>query len=257
MAEFKQLKYYYGKELAELLAEKINPVYPKFNKKGFVNTISRGVKDLELKARVEVITDALREYLPKKYESAVNIFLKILGPENSNETGMFKEYYWLMPVALFVEKYGIDDFDTSVKAIYEITKRNTGEYAIRPFIRKYPVKTLKIVKKWSKDKNVHVRRLSSEGVRPRLPWSQKLDEFIIDPSPLIPILENLKEDSSMFVKKSVANNLNDILKDNYDIGIKILSKWSKSRNPDTKWIIKHALRNEIKKGNPLALKLTK
>ena len=179
MAEFKQLKYYYGKELAELLAEKINPVYPKFNKKGFVNTISRSVKDLELKARVEVITDALREYLPKKYEYAVNIFLKILGPENSNETGMFKEYYWLMPVALFVEKYGIDDFDTSVKAIYEITKRNTGEYAIRPFIRKYPVKTIKIMKKWSKDKNVHVRRLSSEGPRmrdPACPARQCLDE---------------------------------------------------------------------------------
>ena len=118
--------------------------------------------------------------------------LKILGPENENETGMFKEYYWLMPVALFVEKYGLDDFDTSINAISEITKRNTGEYAIRPFIRKYPKETLKIMKKWSKDKNVHLRRLASEGCRPRLPWSQKLDEFIDDPGPILPILENLK-----------------------------------------------------------------
>jgi len=257
MAEYKQLKFYFGKELAELLADKLTHVYQEFDKKDFVKSVSKGVKDLELKARVEVITDALAKYLPKKYKTAVNILLKILGPENENETGMFREYYWLMPVAYYVEKYGLDDFDTSMNAIYEITKRNTGEYAVRPFLRMSPERTLKIMKKWSMDKNVHVRRLASEGCRPRLPWSQKLDEFIEDPSSIIPILENLKEDNSMFVKKSVANNLNDILKDNYDTGIKILSEWSRSQNPDTKWIIRHALRNELKKGNPQALKLTK
>ena len=257
MSEYKQLKFYYGKELAELLAEKIKPFNKNFNSKGFINDVNKGVKDLELKARLEVITDSLKEHLPNNYKSAVNIQLKILGPENKNETGMFKEYYWLMPVAYYVEKYGLDDFNTSMKAIYEITKRNTGEYAIRPFIRKYPDKTLQIIKKWSKDRNVHVRRLSSEGCRPRLPWSQKLEQFIKDPSPIFPILENLKEDKSMFVKKSVANNLNDILKDNYDIAIEILTEWSRTNNPDTKWIIKHALRNELKKGNPRALKLTK
>ena len=257
MTEFKQLKFYYGKELAELLAVKIKPVFSKFDSKIFIKTVSKEVKDLELKARVEVITDTLREHLPKNYKSAVNVLLKILGPENENETGMFKEYYWLMPVALFVEKYGLDDFETSINAISEITKRNTGEYAIRPFIRKYPEETLKIMKKWSKNKNVHLRRLASEGCRPRLPWSQKLDEFIEDPAPILPILDALKEDKSLFVKKSVANCMNDILRDNYDIGIKVLKKWSKTKNPDTKWIIKHALRKELKKQNPEAIKLTK
>jgi len=162
-----------------------------------------------------------------------------------------------MPVAYFIEKYGLDDFDTSINAISEITKRNTGEYAIRPFIRKYPKETIKVMNNWSTDKNVHIKRLSSEGIRPRLPWSQKLDEFIDDPAPIIPILENLKEDKSLFVKKSVANNLNDILKDNYDIGIRVIKIWCKTKNPDTKWIIKHALRNEIKKENTEAIKLTK
>ena len=109
--------------------------------------------------------------------------------------------------------------------------------------------------KWSKNKNVHVRRLSSEGLRPRLPWAKKLEQFIDDPTPILPILENLKKDESMFVKKSVANNLNDILKDNYSVGIRILKKWSKTKNKDTQWIIKHALRNEIKKENPEAVKL--
>ena len=257
MAEYKQLKFYYGKDLAELLSDKIKPVYSKFDSKSFIKSVSKEVKDLELKDRVEVITDNLRSHLPKNYKSAVNILLKILGPENKNETGMFKEYYWLMPVAYFIEKYGLEDFDTSINAISEITKRNTGEYAIRPFIRKYTKDTMKVMKKWSRDKNVHIRRLASEGCRPRLPWSQKLDEFILDPSPIIPILENLKEDESLFVKKSVANNINDILKDNYDFGIKLLKNWNKLKNPDTKWIIKHALRKEIKKENPEAMKLIK
>ena len=109
--------------------------------------------------------------------------------------------------------------------------------------------------KWSQDTSVHVRRLSSEGMRPRLPWAKKIDQFIIDPKPILPILENLKQDNSLFVKKSVANNLNDILKDNYSIRIDLLKKWSESKSKNTKWIIKHALRNEIKKNNPEALRL--
>ena len=110
--------------------------------------------------------------------------------------------------------------------------------------------------KWSQSKNVHVRRLSSEGIRPRLPWAKKLDQYILDPRPIVPILENLKQDQSLFVKKSVANNLNDIIKDNYNIGIGVLKKCSESHDTNTQWIVKHALRNEIRKGNLEAKKLT-
>ena len=109
---------------------------------------------------------------------------------------------------------------------------------------------------WSQSKNVHVRRLSSEGIRPRLPWAKKMDQYILDPKPILPILENLKEDKSLFVKKSVANNLNDILKDNYNIAMEVLKKWSESHNTNTRWIIKHALRNEIRKDNPEAKNLS-
>ena len=127
MTEYKQLKYYYDKKLARLLAGKIIKVYPKFLKQKFVNGIEKKTKGLELKDRVEVITDALHEHLPDDYKKAVGILLKILGPPNKNETGMSKEGYWLMPIAFFVEKYGTDDFKTSTDAIYEITQRNTGE----------------------------------------------------------------------------------------------------------------------------------
>jgi len=249
MTQYKQLKLNFNKELADLLAAKISKVYINFAKQEFIQKVENNITDLELKQRIEVITDALHEFLPSEYKQAIKILSQILGPANKNETGMFKDGYWLMPVAFFVEKYGINDFKDSTTAIYEITQRNTGEYAVRPFLVKYPQEMLSLMLKWSADNNVHVRRLSSEGVRPRLPWAKKLEQFIIDPKPILPILENLKEDESVFVKKSVANNLNDILKDNYDIGIKVLKEWSKSKNKDTRWIIKHALRNEIERVN--------
>ena len=255
MAEYKKLKCYFDKELAKLLAGKIEQVYPEFQSKKFVKKIADSVDDVELKARVEIITDALHDYLPADYKKAVKILLQILGPENENETGMFKEGYWLMPVAFFVEKYGCDDFKPSINAIYEITKRHTGEYAVRPFLDKYPRKMISTMKDWSQDKSFHVRRLASEGVRPRLPWAKKMERFINDPTPILQILENLKEDDSLFVRKSVANNLNDILKDNYKIAMRVLKKWSKSKSSETNWIIKHTLRKEIKKDNPEALQL--
>ncbi len=168
---------------------------------------------------------------------------------------MFTQGYWLMPVAKYVEKYGLDHFSESIATIEEITKRHTGEYCIRPFLEQYPEKTLTVVKKWSQDPNFHVRRLSSEGVRPRLPWAKKLDQFVADPKPILPILENLKDDPSRFVQKSVANNLNDILKDNYTIGMGTLRRWAKDPTKNRRWIIKHALRNERKKKNPEAFEI--
>lgn len=179
--------------------------------------------------------------------------MKILGPENEEETGMFTNYYWIMPIAKYVEKYGLDNFEPSIKAIEEITKRNTGEYTIRPFIEKYPDKTLKVMLKWSTDSNKHVRRLSSEGLRPRLPWAKKLQRFIEEPKPILPILNNLKDDPSKYVQKSVANCVNDILKDNPTVGKNLIEEWNTPNSSKArKWIIKHALRNLVKQDNDWA-----
>ena len=245
----KKLKYWFDKDLAILLSEKIREHCESFNAQGFIREVADGTKNLELKDRVEFIADQLRVNLPTDFIQALNILLQILGPENENETGMFSEYYWIMPIAKYVEKYGLNQFPESINAIKEITKRNTGEYCIRPFIEKYPDKTLAVLEEWSHDPNVHLRRLSSEGLRPRLPWAKKIDRFIDNPKPVLEILNNLKDDDSKFVQKSVANNLNDILKDNYEIGMKTIRKWSKGANRNRRWIIKHALRNQIKKGN--------
>jgi len=156
---------------------------------------------------------------------------------------MFTEYYWLMPVAKYIEKYGLEHPDLSLTGIREVTKRNTGEYAIRPYLEQHPKKTLKTMLQWARDTNKHVRRLASEGVRPRLPWAPKLQCFIDDPTPILPILELLKDDPSKYVQKSVANCLNDILKDHPDIGKQLIEGWTKGAGKERNWIIKHALRN--------------
>lgn len=254
---FKQLKLWFDKDLAELLADKILAYQSSFDKSSFVERVDSGVSSLELKDRVELIADELHRSLGDNYEENAPLLKSILGPENEKETGMFKEFYWIMPIAKYVEKYGLDNFEVSMDMILEITKRNTSEYTIRPFIERYTRQTLAYMVEWSKNENKHARRLASEGGRPRLPWAAKLQIFIDDPSPLLPILENLKDDSSKYVQKSVANCLNDIFKDNPEIAKSVIQGWSKSPTKERKWIIKHALRNLLKNGDEWATSLIK
>jgi 3-methyladenine DNA glycosylase AlkC len=232
----------FGENLARILAEKIAVVYTEFDSKGFVYDIKIKVVGKSYTQRLEILADTLKKYLPENYPEALATLLQILGPENQEETGMFTNFYWLMPVGKFVEKYGLDHFTLSVKAIEEITKRNTGEYAIRPYARTYPTKTLAICTKWAKSKNFHLRRLASEGLRPKLPWATKLDVWKENPKPVFEILELLKEDEVKFVKKSVANHLRDWMKVCPKEAQKIVEVWSKSKNEHTKWILKHAQR---------------
>jgi len=254
---FKQLKLWFDADLANLLADKLMEQGVVLNKSSFVQTVAGKVDDLELKDRVEWITDTLKSHLSSDYSTDISQLIKILGPENEKETGMFKEYYWVMPIAKYVEKYGLMDFDLSMNAIQEITKRNTGEYTIRPYLETYPERTLKVIETWSVDKNKHVRRLSSEGVRPRLPWATKLDIFIKDPAPILPILENLKDDTSKYVQTSVANCINDILKDNPETAKALVADWAPNATTARKWIIKHALRNLVKAKDVWALGMIK
>ena len=209
-----------------MLASKIVEVESGFDSLSFVKEVATSVQDLELKARVAIISDQLHKYLGRPYLQNLKILMEILGPENPAETGMFTEYYWVMPIASYVEKHGLDHPEISLSAIEEITKRNTGEYAIRPYLTHHPKTTLKKIKTWAKHSNFHVRRLASEGVRPRLPWAAKLDTFIDDPTPVFPILRILRDDPIKYVQKSVANCLHDIFKDNPDLAIEEVSHGS-------------------------------
>lgn len=252
---YKQLKLWFDEELAVSLGDKILLIDNTFSKKEFIGKVNVKISKLELKDRIEVFADALFDLLSGDYVEKVNTLVQILGPENEKETGMFKEYYWIMPIAKMVEKYGLEDFDVSMNAIEEITKRNTGEYTIRPFIEQYQEQTIAVMMTWAKADNKHLRRLASEGIRISLPWAKKFHQFSKDPSPIFNIIEMLKDDTSKYVQKSVANSLNDVLKENYPAAMEVINRWAENPTKQRKWIIKHALRNQIKAENEEAISI--
>ncbi len=246
-------KAYFSKTLTEQIAGRIAAVYPTFPTSQFVERVAAEVDSLELKARVNLIRDALRETLPADYPTALEIVLSILSDELPAEDGMFNNGFWIMPIAAFVQQYGLDHFEPSMRALYEITKRFTSEEAIRPYIVRYPERVLFILHHWASDSSAHVRRLVSEGTRTRLPWAMRLQLFIDDPHPVFDLLELLKDDSSLYVRRSVANNLNDIAKDHPDLVVSRLTAWREGASNERQWVIKHALRHLIKQGNVGAL----
>jgi 3-methyladenine DNA glycosylase AlkC len=248
------LKRYFNGEAARLLGGLIRDVYPPFDVDGYVAEVKRRVPDKELKDRVLVLAEGLRDRLPDDYVTTVGILGSILGPELAEGEGMFNVSWFLMPVARFVEEWGLGHPEVSLDAIEEITKRHTGEYAIRPFIEEHYETTMKRIAQWSCDPSHNVRRLASEGARPRLPWARTLKRFVDDPTPVLEILEPMRSDPSEYVRKSVANNLNDISKDNSGIALETARRWSReSPTPQTRWILKHGLRTLVKKGDPEAL----
>ncbi len=255
MAEPQPFKSYLNTELVKQLAEQIKLAYEDFPVEAFIAQASTGLEKLELKTRTAHIAAALRDHLPTDYSEAVNILIGILGPENESEKGVLGEWYFLMPIAYFVEAYGLQDFDVSMKAMYEITKRHTSEFAVRPFLIRYPERTWNQLHDWVNDENAHIRRWVSEGTRPRLPWGRQLPAFIKNPEPVLTLLEYLKSDPSLYVRRSVANNLNDISKDHPELVIKTLTRWHKEASEETLWLIRHALRTLIKQGHPDALRL--
>lgn len=137
---------FFGDNLAQLLGDRIEKEYTRFDIKQFVAYVRERKDGKTYTERIKLIAEALHEFLPKDYETSVRILMSILGPENTKETGMFTHFYWIMPIGAFVQMYGLNHFDLSMKAIEEITKRNTGEYAVRPFIQTYPKESLTILK---------------------------------------------------------------------------------------------------------------
>ncbi len=255
MSKTLALKHYFGKELAVRLTSLIRPHYPPFPAEAFVECVSMQVEPLELKARVAIISEELQRALRLDYGSQLDILLRILGPENDKETGMFTEGYFLMPVAHFVERYGIHDFERSMDALYEITKRHTAEYALRPYLQNYPELCMKRLEEWSKDGNLHVRRLVSEGTRTRLPWAKRIDVLMGDPLCNLTLLEPLLNDPSAYVRKSVANHLNDLSKDHKELTLawmedKLHRDWIQGPR-----MIRHAVRHLLKARDEDALAL--
>jgi len=244
----KKFKEYYDSDCAKLLSQKILKVTNNFASNEFIDHISRNIVDKEFSERQEIFAGAFESFIDGDYEDKISVFFKILGPELEKPEGMFTDGWWLWPIGKYVELYGVKNPKLSLEFIYEMTKRFTGEFAMRPLISENPKKTLEVVLKWSKDKNVHVRRLSSECMRIRLPWAKKSLSAVSEFELYKKILSNLKDDKEKFVQKSVGNNLNDLMKENSTLANQIISEWENS-NPgkETLWIIKHGKRSMNKK----------
>lgn len=244
------------------LSQRIINYYPNFQDEDFCREISPELDNLGLFERLDLVTRNLHKYLPYDYPKAVDILLNSLGDKLESEKSDLdgvdlssSNGFIVVASTNYVSEYGMDYFDLSMKALYEMTKRFSSEGAIRHFIIKYPERCCTLFRDWVQDKNVHVRRLVSEGMRPRLPWAIRLKEFIKNPSPILEFLDKLKNDRELYVRRSVANNLNDIAKDHPEIVVETLQRWSTDKSKEMTWLIKHALRTLIKQGHPGALEL--
>jgi 3-methyladenine DNA glycosylase AlkC len=238
-------------ETVKKLAQGLKKADPKFDSTSFLKVIPK-LQPLELKARVQAISSHMNACLPKDYLKALKIVMQA-AVNTQYQT------FDLWPVSDWIENHGLNHEVQSLQAMKILTTKFTAEFAVRPFLIQNPKLAFQFLKKNATSKNVHIRRWSSEGSRPRLPWGQKLKKSIDDPKPGLEILEHLKYDPELYVRKSVANHLNDISKDHPELVVQTLKRWKKDCPQESlshlKWIQNHALRTLIKKGNPLALEL--
>ena len=233
--------------LARSLAKELEAAWPGFPHRQFLTGVAGDLEPLELLARVDLLAQRLAGALPADFAAAAGILWRAL--DSVSFTG------WMtLPCATYVADAGIDRPDVALPLLAGLTPRFSSEGPIRPFIERHPDLTYDHLRRWVHDPDEHVRRLVSEGTRPRLPWARRLRSLIADPSPNIPLLDALVDDPSPYVRRSVANHLNDISKDHPDIALDLSTRWI-ARGDRAAWAVRHGLRTFVKEGHPEALAL--
>ena len=247
------LKNQFGREIPERIGSMIARVFPAFRKAAFVADALDGYDALDLMPRGRKIAQALRRHLPADPGEAIGLLVESLGPRTDESEGQGMAPFLYLPHSFFVAEFGLDHFEDSMRAQYEITQRFTAEFSIRPFLERHPEATLSRLRQWAADPSPHVRRLVSEGTRPRLPWAPRLRMFQVDPAPVLALLELLKDDPDLYVRRSVANNLNDIGKDHPALLARTAQDWLQDASAERAWVVGHALRSAVKRAEPGAL----
>lgn len=239
------LKHWFDEARFRHIAQEVSALHPGFDKRRFLQLALEDLEHLTLMQRLRRTSESLHATLPRHFPEALKV-LQGLAPRLNHS-------FVSLVLPDYVALYGRGHFDLSLEALRFFTSFGSSEFAIREFLRQDLERTLTVMESWSRDESADVRRLASEGCRPRLPWSFRLETLIADPGPALPILENLKADPSLYVRKSVANHLNDITKDHPDLVLDLLESWPLDDSPHTRWIARHALRSLIKQGHPRAL----
>lgn len=252
-------------QLVKLIGESLADVTPGFDLSAFQKRAKRNLNKLELKERALNIAQAMAEQLPESFDEAAPLLIASLGPrlEATEQNGLAPFFYF--PHSQLIAEYGVSHFQSGMQTCYELTQRFTAEFCIRPLLVEHRAKGLRQLKRWTKDNSPHVRRLVSEGTRPRLPWAMRLRDFQDDPGHTLPLLERLKDDSELYVRRSVANHLADIAKDHPEVAFEICHKWLKEietmkdpqRAKQRRWVLRHAVRLPAKKEVPEALAIRK
>lgn len=244
-----------GREAVGCLAHNLLQAHPDFDAEGFRRMALDGLAPLAILDRGRHLAAALRRCLPREYEHAVAILLRSLTPplERTQDLGLGVFFY--LPHVRFVAEYGLrpednggrDPFEASMRAQHELTRRFSAEFSIRTFLHRER-DTLARLERWTRDPDPHVRRLCSEGSRPRLPWAQRIPAFVKDPERAAPLLEALKDDPELYVRRSVANHVGDIAKDHPEFAFALCRRWLRGASEQRRWVIRHALRHPDKKG---------
>jgi 3-methyladenine DNA glycosylase AlkC len=248
-----QLKDQFGPSAPRAIAAMIRAVHAEFPRDDFLRDALAAYGPLSLTGRGFKIAEALRKHLPADYPRAVNILLESAAQPHQHQASGGMAGFLYMPHLFFVARHGLDHFEDSMRAQHALTQRFTAEYSIRAFLEKHPERTLARLREWTSDPSHHVRRLVSEGTRPRLPWAPRLRAFQQDPRPVIELLELLKDDPEIYVRRSVANNLNDIGKDHPKLLTEVAKRWLRGAGAERRWIVGHALRSAVKRAEPGAL----
>jgi 3-methyladenine DNA glycosylase AlkC len=259
------LKALMGPTLVRLIGQSLAQVVPGFDDRRFRREASRDLDGLELKERAACIARAMAGQMPTAFEALAPLLIESLGPPLERTEGNGLAPFFYLPHTELIAVHGPSSFESGMAANYEVTKRFTAEFSIRPFLVRHRSRCLRVLRRWARDDDPHVRRLVSEGTRPRLPWACRLADFQADPHLALPLLEMLKDDGEPYVRRSVANHLGDIAKDHLGLALEVCQRWLREVKQsdgtraaaNRRWIVRHALRHPAKMGNDRAIALVR
>lgn len=245
-----KVKDYYNADYAQSLAENLAIWNNRFDKAGFLQSVIPTLETLEFGDRQTLLATAIAEYMHLGYGESIAVFYHLLGEELQGTMGAFTEGWRLWPLGKYVELFGTQDYVASIDFSKELTKRFTAEFCMRPLLEHKPLESFTLLKQWSLDKNPRVRRLASECMRIRLPWAKKSRLVLSYFEDFLEILENLKDDKDKAIQKSVANNLNDLYREDIDLFETVIAKWeAECKTEACAWVLKHAQRTKRKAGS--------
>ena len=251
------------REAVACLAHNLALAHPEFDAAGFRTAALAGLAPLGILHRGAHLAAAMRRFLPADFEAAAEVILRSLTPPLTATSDLGLGVFFYLPHVSFAAQFGLDPahnggrdpFPAAMRLQYELTRRFSAEFSIRPFLIAQPERTLGQLLRWTRDPDPHVRRWCSEGTRPRLPWAPRIPAFVRDPRPVLPILEALRDDPELYVRRSVANHLGDIAKDHPDLVFEICGQWIEGASAERRWLLRHAVRHPAKHGVKAALEI--